>query len=168
MEDVLEHLCGLFDEELERQQNVLAVCRAQHEAILSRDRERLEAKTLALQFLVRDAAEAEPVRHEAQREVVAHYGLPVERQSLTELIQVVPEPWRSRMAGFQTSLRATVAETHAMTRENTRALKRSRSIVQGCLSVLGVCLERSAGDYNARGREPFEPGLSPALVDQRG
>ena len=37
MEDQLANLCNLLDEEIERQENLLAICRAQQQALLAQD-----------------------------------------------------------------------------------------------------------------------------------
>ncbi|MBM3290178.1 MAG: hypothetical protein FJY92_08515, partial [Candidatus Hydrogenedentes bacterium] len=62
MYDLLEKLCSGLDDEIERQETVLAVCRAQIDAIGARDLNAFEARTAALDVLVRDAAHAQAAR----------------------------------------------------------------------------------------------------------
>ena len=89
----LDALCEHFDDELERQQNVLVVCRAIGQAARSQDLEYLEAKTEALRVLLGEAMEAEQVRLDLVADVGDFYQLPEDQQTLSGLITQVPMPW---------------------------------------------------------------------------
>ena len=151
--EILEHLCAYCDEEAERQETVLSVCRAQLEAARAHDLELLEAKTAALLLLVREAAESEKQRLALVKAVVDHYGLPVERQTLTSLIQIVPLPWSARLAEFQTRLRATVAEARKTSRETHRIARKSLRIIDRAVAAATLCSNYGPGIYDAQGNE---------------
>ncbi len=168
IEKRLEELCSLFDTELERQHDVLALCRSQGEAARTHDVECLNAKTMALEILFRDSLEAEPERHRLLHEVVAYYDLPREKQTLTDLIAVAPEPWRRRLGEFQSGLRSTLDEIRRAVRGNAGIMRRSLRRINLFLRLLGGPDEGRANDYDARGSEPAPSSLRPVVIDQRG
>lgn len=168
IEEILERLCEHFDDELERQQNVLVVCRAMGQGARAQDHEYLEAKTAALHVLLRQAMSAEQVRLALVREVVEHYGLDEEHQTLTGLIAVVPEPWHQRMQEFQVLMRATLETTRRLVRENNRVLRRSLYVVNQTLAAMALCEPGGAGAYNGSGGDVARTQPAPVLVDQRG
>ena len=165
MEDAFERLCEVLDAELERQELVLAVLRAQRNAMLARDVEYLEAKTEALGALVRDVHRAQEARLAVLGDVVAAMGLPVERQTMTGLIAAAQEPWKSRLRELQKQLRAAVRESSGLVRSNAVLLRRSMQVVNKCLDTLQQC--EAAAEYDARGGEPERPREA-ALIDQKG
>ncbi len=166
--EMLDALCDYFDDELERQQNVLVVCRAIGLAARSQDLEYLEARTEALQLLLNDAIEAEQTRLELVSEVVDWYQLPVEEQTLTGLINHVPMPWEQRLREFQVLMRATLESTRRLVRENNQVLKRSMSVVTRTLSAMAQCQPDSHGQYNEQGGDAARLRSTPTLIDQRG
>ena len=168
IEELLDSLCEHFDDELERQQNVLAVCRALGQGARVQDHEYLEAKTAALHVLLRQAMTAEQVRLALVGELVAHYELPVERQTLSGLIAVAPAPWQSRMQEFQVLMRATLETTRRLVRENNRVLRRSLYVVNQTLATMALCEPNGSSAYNGSGGEVVRAQPVPALVDQRG
>ena len=138
------------------------------EAIQQRNMEHLQDKTAALEILIREAKEAEAERMCVLRQVVEHLELPPERQTMTELIGVAPEPWSSRLRDFQQRIRETVNETHALVRGNRRVLRHSLRVVDQCVNALQHCSEANAGDYTASGDENRPRQGAPALLDQKG
>lgn len=168
IEETLDTLCGLFQDELERQELVLAVLRSQQEAALAQDAPAVESKTAALQALIEESVHAEGQRHPVLRRVVEHYALPVERQTLSELIRVTPEPWRSRITDFQTRIRATVAKTQALVRENGGVFRRSLKIVDECLDILDCAAKTDAARYDAHGIRRGRVERGPIAIDARG
>lgn len=163
----LEALCDHFDDELERQQNVLVVCRAIGQGARSQDLEYLEAKTEALQLLLREAMEAEQVRLELVAEVVAHYQLPEGEQTLSGLIAHVPMPWEQRMREFQVLMRATLESTRRLVRDNNHVLRRSMGVVAQTLAAMSMC-QPDVGQYDQQGGNTHRIRSAPALIDQRG
>lgn len=168
IDELLDNLCEHFDDELERQQNVLAVCRAMGQGARAQDHEYLEAKTAALHVLLRQAMGAEQVRLALVSEVVDYYKLPEDRQTLSGLIAVVPAPWQSRMQEFQLLMRATLETTRRLVRENNRVLRRSLYVVNQTLAAMALCEPGSSGAYNDAGGEVVRTQPVPTLVDQRG
>ena len=165
---LLDALCDYFDDELERQQNVLVVCRALGQAARAQDTEYMEAKTEALQLLLRDAVEAEKKRLELVSEVVDWYQLPREQQTLSGLIAQVPMPWEQRMREFQVLMRATLESTRRLVRENNQVMRRSLSVLNQTLSAMALCQPASQGNYNEQGGGTARMKSTPTLIDQRG
>ena len=168
MNDTLDTLCAVLDDELERQETVLAVLEAQQEAIRVQDIEELEARTEALGELIREAVQADVERQCVLRQVVEHFDLPEERQTMTDLIAVAPEPWRSRMQDFQVQVRDVVKKTQEFARANRRVLRHSLQVVDHCMDALHQCQTAVGADYDANGHEPRPAVRSPALLDKKG
>ena len=164
----LDAPCEHFDDELERQQNVLVVCRAIGQAARSQDLEYLEAKTEALRVLLGEAMEAEQVRLDLVADVVDFYQLPEDQQTLSGLITQVPMPWQQRMREFQVLMRATLESTRRLVRDNNHVLRRSLGIVTQTLATLSMCQPESQGQYNHQGGDATRMKSRPALIDQRG
>lgn len=165
---VLDKLCAHCDEEAERQETVLEVCRAQLFAARAHDIEQLEAKTAALLLLIQETAEAEKTRITLLREIVDHYRLPNERQTLTELISIAPEPWSSRLREFQTRLRAAVEETRRVARENRLVVRRSLNVLNRAMEAAFQTADAKRGAYDARGEQQRGNAERPAILDRRG
>ena len=168
MDRSLEMLCTALDEEVERQELVLSICTAQQEALRAHDLEALQARTEALETVVREAAHAEAERHCVLREVVEQLALPVERETLSGLVEAVPEPWCGRLKDLGARLRETVSETRRIVQTNRRILKGSLRIVDQCLQSLDHCHEAASWDYTAQGLETLKIGRSAVLLDQKG
>ena len=166
--DTLDALCDYFDDELERQQNVLVVCRAIGRAARSQDTEYMEAKTEALQILLREAVAAEKRRLELVGDVVDWYQLPEEQQTLSALIAHVPMPWEQRMREFQVLMRATLESTRRLVRENNQVMKRSLGVLNQTLTAMALCQPESHGHYDDQGGDVSRMRSAPTLVDQRG
>jgi len=165
---LLEQLTQLFDDELERQELVLAVCRAQGEAARAHDAPALEARTQSLAALMDDALAAERRRIGLLRGIVEHIGLPVELQTLTDLIRAVPDPWHRRMKEFQERIRATLTQTRAVVRENATYMRRSLKTFNQTIEGFTGEPVASAGSYTAEGDAPVRKTGTPAVIDARG
>lgn len=168
IEPLLERLCEHFDDELERQQNVLVVCRALGRGARAHDHEYLEAKTAALYVLLRQAVAAEQVRLALVQQVVDYYELETGAQTLSGLISAVPEPWRQRMQEFQVLMRATLESTRCVVRENNRVMRRSLQVLNETMSALALCEPDQPGSYTDRGDGRARTRTAPALIDHRG
>ena len=57
MEDQLLRLCSLLDDEIERQDNLLAIGRAQKDALLAQDLASMQARTAAMEAVARESAQ---------------------------------------------------------------------------------------------------------------
>ena len=169
MNHLLDTLCDVLEDELERQQNVLAVSKALRDALLAHDAEVVEARTQALDTLIRDTTTAETDRHDILRKVVDYYELPTQRQTMSDLVRQLPEPWCNRLAHIQRGLQETIRETKRVTTVCTRVVRRSRQLTERCLAVLNRCEVIRPAAYDALGNEPSHaPHAVPALIDQRG
>jgi hypothetical protein len=168
IDQALERLCEIVEDEAERQENVLAVCRAQHAAVLSNDAQELEARTAALAALIRDAAEAEGERLQVVGEVVEHYQLPAERQTMTQLVRMAPVPWRNRLREAQRRLQIAMRTSRGLTRSTGRALRWSAQAVERCIGGLKDAQGVSSQSYSAGGEVQTPAYSRPAFVDQKG
>lgn len=150
IETQLDSLCALLDVELRRQQQVLALSRAQGDAVAHQDRALLEQKSQELAVVLDEAIHAERRRLRLLESIVAHYRLPVEQQTLTSLIATIPAPWSERLRVFQTEIKAVLAEVKQVVEDNQRAMRTSLRIVNNALQ--GLTNAADAG-YNADGRQ---------------
>lgn len=166
--DVLERLCAHCDDEAERQETMLDVCRAQLAAARSHDLEQLEAKTAALFLLIKEEAAAEKGRLEILRTLVDRLGLPIQNQTLSFLISVVSEPWASRLAEFQTRFRATLDETQKTVRENNRIIRKSLRVLDRAVAAAVQCAPAPPHNYDALGNEAGTPAHQAAIIDRSG
>lgn len=167
MDDFFETLCFALDDELERQENILAVCRAQGQAARAHDIEYLEAKTLALVALMQEAVQAEKTRGLLLGRMAEHLRIPNDRQTLSELIRIAPEPWRGRLSHVQTRLQDTLRETHAVVLSNGGVLRSGLRVLTRSLQALGQCAALDTG-YDATGMEPVRKRFQPKVLDQKG
>lgn len=167
-DQLFDSLCALFDDELERQENVLAVCRAQGDAARIHDIPTVEARTQALVHLVEDAFEAEKMRVDLLSRVVEYFELPIKKQTLSELIELATEPWRNRLKDFQTRIKTTLAETQKVVIENADYMRRSLKVVDESLreAVDGIPVLPEA--YEVDGKSQRTVGRRAALIDTRG
>lgn len=166
--EILERLCAHCDEEAERQETMLEVCRAQLAAAQTHDLEQLEAKTAALFLLFKEEAEAEKGRLEILRSLVERLGLPVQNQTMSFLISVVPEPWASRLAEFQARFRATIAETQKTVRENNRIIRKSLRVLDRAVAAAVQCTPAPPNAYDALGHNAATAIHHAAILDQSG
>jgi hypothetical protein len=164
----LDALCSLFDDELERQQTLLALCVSQGKAAQTHDLEYLEAKNSAIAILLRDAEQAECERTCLVDIVAAAYGLPNDRQRLSAMIAVIPDPWKSRMRDFQICARAVLANIQRTANENARIIRLSMQVIHESLSLVVKCMKPAQAQYDARGAEASRAGNAPSLIDHRG
>jgi hypothetical protein len=168
VDTLLSTLCDLLDDEVERQENVLAVCNAQRDAVLARDLDALAARTSALELLIRESIHAQAKRHETLRPIVEHFGLEPNRQTMTHLIEVSPEPWKTRLHDIQVRMRLTVDKTRAAVRVNAKVTRQSKRMTDGLIRALRQEHQRNQGGYTDLGAENAGRIGSPVLMDQRG
>ncbi|MBI1319550.1 MAG: hypothetical protein GC168_11475 [Candidatus Hydrogenedens sp.] len=166
MSQLLESLCALFDEELERQEALLALTRAQGEAAMARDAQVLEARTEAIRLLVSESLRSEQARLALVAEIVEAFALAAPEQTLSGLIAVAEEPWKSRLAWHQERLRTVVTETQGVVRSNHRTISRlARSTASLLRRFHG---ESESPVYGASGAAAGTRYASPRLVNQAG
>lgn len=168
MDELFTTLCEIFDDELERQRNVLDVCLAQGAAARARDVQHLEVKTAALAILIQEAVEAEAHRMDIVQRVVERYRLPVEEQTLSGLIAVAPEPWKSRMRDFQKEIRRVLESVKKVVRENEAIIRQSIDHVNQAVNTFAECVENPRQGYDARGGMRSIATMQPAMIDRQG
>jgi hypothetical protein len=164
LESKLELLHEYFLRELERQESVLAICRAQSKAALRGDTDSLQSLTQSLVELIQGAMRDEARRHESLRAVVAALGLPEEEHTLSLLIERVPSAWRKRFREFQVGIRTVMDETRRTTRVNRRYFLHSARLVNESMS-------ESVGSkpgYTSRGSMPGLSSLQAMLLNAAG
>lgn len=168
MSATLDALCKVFDDQLERQETLLAVCSAQGDALRSSDVSALDTRTEAMQALIQETVDSEQQRLALISAVVEDLDLQVEEQTLTGLIAAVADPWRGRMSEFQERIREVLARTQIIVRENHRMMQRSLRLVN---RAMGVLLESGPGtkpNYTAEGTERSQEHFPVSMIDQRG
>ncbi len=168
MNELFETLCDLLDDEVERQENVLTVCNAQREAVIARDLDAIAARTGALEVLIRDSIQAQTERHKILRPIVEHFGLEPEQQTMTHLIEVTPEPWKTRLADLQTRMRSTVEKTRLAVRANAKVARRSKRMTDDLIRALRHEHRHQQNGYCEHGTEEAAGTGTPVLMDRRG
>jgi len=169
VEQILNKLCDVLSDELERQETVLAICMKKHEAIKAMDRAALEARTEALENVVKETMNAEMDRHRVLREVVKAVGLPNEKHTLSELINAVENPWKDRLAHMQHCLKSTIEDTQRVTRAYSRDLRRYRQLAARQMVNLGIVPDEvKIGAYTQSGCNVQGKGAISAVMNQRG
>jgi len=163
-----EALCYLLDDELERQENILTLCRAQGESARNHDVEYLEARTAALTPLLQEAAQAEVLRSRLLSQIASETGLSNRRPPLSELIPLAEEPWSSRLRYFQTRFQETLSATRDIVRANAGVLRVSLRVITQAMNTLEQCAMAEGAAYTAAGAGPAEGNVQPAVIDRRG
>src|SRR5690606_29146717 len=98
-------LRDLLLQELERQETIRAICKAQRQAAIEGDAATLEDLTRALTEHLSEAQSAETRRFAVLRELVDAVRLAPEHQTLTGLIRAIPSAWQPVFTGLQQRLR---------------------------------------------------------------
>jgi len=168
LDELLESLCEVLEDDLDRQEDLLALCKAQGRAALEHDIELMEARTEAINALLSDTVRAEKRRVELAGTVVEMLQLPADEQTLSGLIAAAHGPWNRRMAEFQERMRTVLGETREVVRVNNGIMRRSVKVVNEALNTLCHCAPAAQGIYDARGGEKTGAANVPALLDQRG
>ncbi|MBI4558490.1 MAG: flagellar export chaperone FlgN [Candidatus Hydrogenedentes bacterium] len=168
MNNLMETLCNSLEDELERQETILRVCRDQQQALLGHDLEFLAARTAALEALARDAAQGEKQRRSLLDRLATDLGLSRKSLTLSEIIESSAEPWQSRLCHAQVRLQETALTARQTVRSNARVLRRSLRTVQDCLDTFTGTQKLAGPAYDAQGGGEAPP-QNPALVlDHRG
>lgn len=168
MDTALEELCDVFQDEVERQHAVLGLLQSQLDAARLHDAPALELKTKALNSLIMEAKTAETRRLGAVQELVARYAMPVERQTMTELIAAIPEPYKSRLAHLQRHLRAILLETKSLVRESGIVIRASLRVADKYVRVVSEAFNAENSGYGAGGRDIGAHLRTAVLLDHRG
>lgn len=167
VEALLDELCSILHEELEQQENLLAVSTAQRAAIVARDAVEVELRAAAMQVIVRDVMQSEARRLAVVADLAADLQLSP-RATLSHLAAALPEPWRGRLTFLQGRLREVMEHTRQINRENAFLLRRSLRMVDQCLRFLQPDSTRPTAHYTSNGQEPSAVRNAAAFVNQKG
>ena len=99
MDNLLDRLCDILDAELVRQETILAICRKKRDALRVADIQALEARTAALEAVLRESFEAEAERHHLLHALTLQMGLPQDAVTLTRLVR--SSSWNPGRAGLK-------------------------------------------------------------------
>lgn len=168
MDELLEALCFVLEDALERQHNLLEICRAQGNAARAHDVEYLEAKTLTLVTVMREAVQAEKTRGDLIVRIAETQGLSEPPQQLTALIAIAPPEWRDRLTYYQERLQQVMAETRSEIRVNAAVMRSALRVINRSVATLEQCADLNAQEYGADGLETAAAGSSPKVLDQKG
>ena len=161
---LLNELHAHFLHELERQETVLGICRAQGKAALESDPETLQRLTQSLVVLIEETLGEEAKRHDLLRQIVDLLEVPQEEHTLTTLIERIPSEWQSRFRDFQVRLRGVLSETRDVTRLNRRYLLHANRIVNDTLrETVGA-----KPGYTSQGNVPGLSSLQAMLLNAAG
>lgn len=171
MSSKFQRLCDLIEDEVERQENVLAVCQAQTEAVKTNDLEFLESKTAALVVLIQEAAQAARERV-ALVESIAKEDLQagaedLKRLRFADIVAAAPNRLRARLSDGHDRLRAALATTRPVAAANAVSLRTALRTMNASFAALSPPKPTGAA-YDARGMGPVEHPGAVKLVDQRG
>lgn len=164
----LEKLCQLLEDEIERQDTLLSVCRSQHEALLAQDLATLQARTDALEALIREAAQAHAVRSAVVRPILDRSGVTAANPCLSDLIGVAPPEWKPRLRDLQSRLKVSIATNRTVVRTNARMLRQSLNVTEQLLDAFQACSEGLAGNYTEQGGGAAVRLIEPVVLDHRG
>lgn len=164
MEQLWSAVCECLDEEVERQHTVKAVCEAQREAVKARSVEHLQARTEALEVLIHEANVAERARLRALRSLVDYLELPVERQTLSELIRIAPEPFARRLRELQQELQTVLSVIRDIIADTQERLRHGTAILDRTIRTLLPEDVSPKVSYTP----PRNADRVPVLIDSRG
>ncbi len=170
MDDMhLNKLCGLLEDELERQQNALDIRRALSRAVKTRDIASVQSMTNSLMLLIQESADAEKERLGLMARMVKYNADNKTLPNLSQIVAAAPEPWRTRLEDFQHRLDHVFGQAMIAAKENEALLSRAIGIVSDALAAWNRGPDREGdSSYNARGRECGAPMVGPMLIDSRG
>ena len=176
MELLLEQLCRNLEDEVQRQESILAVCRAQGEAVRSNNIENLESQTQRVVSLLQEAAEAEKDRNRLVGRLATQCGCPL--ATLSDLVAVAAGPCGEHLRHIQKRLRSVLAETRKVVHGNTVLFRGGLRLVSQTVrslqsaevsaqdSLHGITPESAS--YTASGTAATRRLPRPAMIDQRG
>jgi hypothetical protein len=167
LETPLAALHNLLLQELERQETIRAICRAQRQAAIEGDAPTLEDLTRALTEHLSEAQAAETRRFAVLRELVDALRLAPEHQTLTGLIRAMPSAWQPAFAELQQRLRSVLEDTRRVLRTNRRFFASSARGIEESLSVAVGANRAAEGRYTDRG-ESGAAAKASLLLNARG
>lgn len=168
MSHEIEKLCDMLDDEIERQQNVSAVCEAQHKALCARDVEAIDARNNALELLALESGLEESERSALVAAISRRLDLVPERTRLSDLVSHAPDPWKSRLGERRSILCDLVLSNQRLVRRNQLIATKSKSIAEEWRDTLFGHLGEAGPAYCGQGHTSKRVQGGPAMIDQRG
>lgn len=147
----LSALCSLLEDELERQYCVLETVKAQGLAARAQNLPELDKRTAALSLLMHESLRSEQERLRLLRPIVQHFGLSGTEQTLSNLVQATPEPWKSRLGEFQHALKRTVAASRDQIHRNATVMRTTLKRVDNAME--SVFPDENRGRYTSGGTD---------------
>lgn len=144
-------LCELLETELERQHCVLESVKAQGLAARAQNLPELDKRTAALSLLMHESLRSEQERLRLLRPIVEHFGLRGTDQTLSNLIEIAPAPWNTRLAEFQRALRATVGASREQIHRNAIVMRTTLKRVDNVMDK--VFQDGQNNQYTASGQD---------------
>lgn len=132
----LAALCELLEDELERQYSVLETVKAQGLAARAQNLPELDKRTAGLSLLMHESLRSEQERLRLLGPIVAHFGLQGADQTLSNLVQAVPEPWRTRLGEFQAALKRTVDASREQIQANAKVMRTTLKRVDAAMETV--------------------------------
>ena len=170
MDHELDLLIRHLEDEAERQETVVLLCRDQIDAARNRDFDRLIERTTALEVLNRDAMSAQNERTRLLTDAARAAGLAVDPASfrLSDVASGLPEPWRSRLMDLRNRIRSATTESAALVRSNSVWFRHALRVMANMRGVVSQFIQSQPGQYDARGLDSASNAPVPVVVDQRG
>lgn len=173
MHKAFETLASLLEEEVARQEEVLAATRAQGRAARARDVKAIEEQSAILMVLAQKTAHAEMARKRALRQLLGRD--PGSETTLRDVIIAAPEECRSHLNELRDRLRALLSVIREETRENMTWIRASLKVVRRALLSVEPYLQACSGHYSTHGELLAGHGhtntlsaMQPALIDRKG
>jgi hypothetical protein len=164
----LQILCDQLDDEIERQQNVGAVCSALHEALCARDADAIDARNHALELLAREAGAEADVRDGTIARIAKALGIDGGVSRLRDLADRAPEPWKSQLYERREILRNILQSNQRMIRRNELIASKSKALAESWRETLFGHFAPHGPAYCGNGQSQGAIQGAPAMIDQRG
>lgn len=165
-EAALKRAIGMLEATLKRQielHNAMkGVAENKRETIIKGDLEALEKVVAEEKQLVAEIEEEEKARTAVMPMVRRGLDMESEEDKLSDLIERMPEPERTRLEKVRLELKDAIEECRRLTRHNAELLKASLEHVEAFLRTVAEASKPDA-NYNRRGRRDLG---GPTLLDR--
>lgn len=162
----LKRAIGMLEATLGRQiglhRDMKTVAEAKRDSIVKGDIEALESAVAEERKLVSKIEEEEEARLAVLPMVKRGLGVPDGDDKLSDLVNRLPEPERSRLEAIRLELKAIIEECRRLTRHNAELLKASLEHVEGFLRSVAEASQPDS-NYNKKGKRNLG---GPTLLDR--
>lgn len=169
IENDLTRLCAHFEEELQRQKLVSAICLEQGAAARAHNIADMNEKTHSLVELMDAALEHEKERLTLLKRIVNYYQLPEKNHTLSELIKAVPAPWKFHMQRFQSSIQKVLQQTQETVRNNEGFMRNASEKLDASIKKISGPEKSKDPSYSSNGNLNEESNHStPTMLNAVG